>query len=158
MDQIPPLTWQIESDEYAQRASPDVLTFAQRLPRNMPFLSLSFLNDPQMREISNRFQEAVRQVVVENADVQTALDDAQSKPSRSSTRPVQIMYNRSGLLLENGQNSIIDFVVVHPYPCFEWGSYDYYPQHTPVFTDAIEQAAPLPNEWSGSRSLRNWRS
>jgi hypothetical protein len=32
-----------------------------------------------MREISNRFQEAVRQVVVENADVQTALDEAQKQ-------------------------------------------------------------------------------
>ncbi len=94
LEQIPPLIWQIESDEYAQRASPDVLTVAQRLPRNMPFLSLSFLNDPRMGEISNRFQDAVRQVVVENADVQTALDEAQqqaeeifSLPDAGNTQP-----------------------------------------------------------------------
>jgi len=84
---IPPLTWQIESDEYAQRVSPDVLAVAQRLPSNMPFLSLAFLNDPRRIEISNQFQEAVRQVVVEDADVQAALDEAQAKAEEIFNSP-----------------------------------------------------------------------
>ena len=90
LEQIPPLLWQIESDEYAQRASPDVLVVAQRLPMDMPFLSLSFLNDPRMGEISNRFQEAVRQVVVENADVQTTLDEAQKQAEQIFNPPANI--------------------------------------------------------------------
>lgn len=48
----------------------------------------------------------------------------------------------------------IDFVVVHPYPCFEWGSYDYYPQHTPVFTDAIEQADAALQAWATEHAAR----
>jgi len=76
---IPPLTWQIDSDEYAQRASPDVLAVAHSLPMDLPFFSLSYINDPRVPEISNVFQEAVRQVVVDNADVQTALDEAQKQ-------------------------------------------------------------------------------
>jgi hypothetical protein len=48
----------------------------------------------------------------------------------------------------------IDFVVVHPYPCFEWGSYNYYPQHTPVFTDAIEQADSALQEWAPEHATR----
>jgi alpha-N-arabinofuranosidase len=42
----------------------------------------------------------------------------------------------------------IDFVVVHPYPCFEWGSYDYYLLHTPIFTDAVDQALTALQEWA----------
>jgi hypothetical protein len=48
----------------------------------------------------------------------------------------------------------IDFVVVHPYPCFEWGSYDYYPQHTPIFTDAIEQADAALKTWAPEHAVR----
>lgn len=48
----------------------------------------------------------------------------------------------------------IDFVVVHPYPCFEWGSYDYYPQHTPVFTDAIDQADFALKTWAPEHASR----
>lgn len=48
----------------------------------------------------------------------------------------------------------IDFVIVHPYPCFEWGSYDYYPQHTPVFTDAIEQADAALQAWAPEHAAR----
>jgi len=44
--------------------------------------------------------------------------------------------------------SEIDFMVVHPYPCFEWGSYDYFLQHTPVFTDAVDQALAALQEWA----------
>jgi alpha-L-arabinofuranosidase len=42
----------------------------------------------------------------------------------------------------------IDFLVVHPYPCFEWGGYTYYSEHTPVFTKAVEQAAASLKEWA----------
>jgi len=42
----------------------------------------------------------------------------------------------------------IDFLAVHPYPCFEWGSYDYYPQHTPVFTDAADQSVAALQAWA----------
>ncbi len=76
---IPPLTWQIDSDEYALRAAPDTLAVAQRLPADMPFLSLSFLQDPRTSDVSNLFQEAARRVVLENVDVQTALDEAQTQ-------------------------------------------------------------------------------
>lgn len=48
----------------------------------------------------------------------------------------------------------IDFVVVHPYPCFEWGSYDYYSQHAPVFTDAIEQADAALKAWAPEHAAR----
>jgi len=48
----------------------------------------------------------------------------------------------------------IDFVVVHPYPCFEWGSYDYYPQHTPIFTDAVEQADAALKAWAPAHAAR----
>jgi alpha-L-arabinofuranosidase len=50
-------------------------------------------------------------------------------------------------LLKNAAPEI-DFVVVHPYPCFEWGNYDFYSQHTPDFTDAIDQADAALNEWA----------
>jgi ABC-type glycerol-3-phosphate transport system substrate-binding protein len=79
LGQIPPLSWQIISDEYAQRASPDVLTVAQSLPADLPFFSLPLLTDPRSGEISNLFAEAVRQIIVENVDVQTALDKAQKQ-------------------------------------------------------------------------------
>lgn len=48
----------------------------------------------------------------------------------------------------------IDFVIVHPYPCFEWGSYDYYPHHMPVFTDAIEQADAALKAWAPEHAAR----
>jgi alpha-L-arabinofuranosidase len=48
----------------------------------------------------------------------------------------------------------IDFVVVHPYPCFEWGSYDYYINHVPVFTDAIEQVDAALQTWTPEHATR----
>jgi hypothetical protein len=42
----------------------------------------------------------------------------------------------------------IDFLVVHPYPCFEWGSYDYYQKHTPVFTEAVDHAVSALQSWA----------
>jgi hypothetical protein len=48
----------------------------------------------------------------------------------------------------------IDFVVVHPYPCFEWGSYDYYTKHAPVFTDAIEHADAALQAWVPEHAAR----
>ena len=42
----------------------------------------------------------------------------------------------------------IDFLVVHPYPCFEWGSYRYYPKHKPVFTEAVDQAVDALQSWT----------
>jgi alpha-N-arabinofuranosidase len=48
----------------------------------------------------------------------------------------------------------IDFIVVHPYPCFEWGSYDYYTKHAPVFTDAIEQADAALQAWALEHAAR----
>jgi alpha-L-arabinofuranosidase len=48
----------------------------------------------------------------------------------------------------------VDFVVVHPYPCFEWGSYEYYPKHAPVFTDAIEQADAALHAWAPEQAAR----
>lgn len=48
----------------------------------------------------------------------------------------------------------IDFVVVHPYPCFEWGSYEYYTGHTPVFTEAIDQADAALKEWAPEHAAR----
>lgn len=48
----------------------------------------------------------------------------------------------------------VDFVVVHPYPCFEWGSYNYYPSHTPVFTEAVEQAEAALKAWAPEHAAR----
>jgi hypothetical protein len=42
----------------------------------------------------------------------------------------------------------IDFAVMHPYPCYEWGSYDYYLRQDPVFTDGVEQVAEALREWA----------
>lgn len=42
----------------------------------------------------------------------------------------------------------IDFLVVHPYPCFEWGSYEHYQTHAPVFTEAIDQATAALESWA----------
>jgi ABC-type glycerol-3-phosphate transport system substrate-binding protein len=84
---IPPLTWQIESDEYAQRVSPDVLAVAQRLPSNMPFLSLDVFNDPRSSLIQNVFSNAVRDVVEGKAEPQAALDEAQAKAEEIFNSP-----------------------------------------------------------------------
>jgi hypothetical protein len=48
----------------------------------------------------------------------------------------------------------IDFLAVHPYPCFEWGSYDYYLQHTPVFTSAVEHANDALHDWAPAHAER----
>lgn len=79
LDLIPPLIWQINSEEFAQRASPDVLAVALAMPMDTAFLSLDFSNDPRLTPISNIFSEAVREVVEGKAEVQTALDEAQAK-------------------------------------------------------------------------------
>ncbi|HEU0292849.1 MAG TPA: extracellular solute-binding protein [Anaerolineales bacterium] len=79
LNQIPPMIPHIDSDEYAQRVSPDVLTVARRLPLDLPFLSLDYLNDPGVMEIANIFSQAVRQVIDEEGEVQSALDEAQKQ-------------------------------------------------------------------------------
>jgi alpha-L-arabinofuranosidase len=42
----------------------------------------------------------------------------------------------------------IDFVVVHPYPCFEWGSYDYFVRQAPMLTEALDQVSEAVREWA----------
>ena len=34
----------------------------------------------------------------------------------------------------------VDFLAIHDYPCWKWGSYDYYRSHEPRFTEAIDAA------------------
>jgi len=42
----------------------------------------------------------------------------------------------------------IDFAVVHPYPCFEWGSYDYFIRNQPMLTEALDQVSEAIHEWA----------
>ncbi|MEK7475915.1 MAG: hypothetical protein AAB152_09840 [Candidatus Coatesbacteria bacterium] len=42
----------------------------------------------------------------------------------------------------------IDFAVMHPYPCYEWGSYDYYRTHAPGFTEGTEEVAEAIRLWA----------
>jgi alpha-L-arabinofuranosidase len=48
----------------------------------------------------------------------------------------------------------IDFLVVHPYPCWKWGSYDYYTQNTPNFTEAVDEAEAALQEWAPEHAGR----
>jgi alpha-L-arabinofuranosidase len=41
----------------------------------------------------------------------------------------------------------IDFLAVHPYPCWDWGSYDYYVRHNDHFTEAVDQAWEALKAW-----------
>jgi alpha-L-arabinofuranosidase len=42
----------------------------------------------------------------------------------------------------------IDFLAVHPYPCWAWGSYDYYIKHNDNFTEAVDQAWEALKAWA----------
>lgn len=42
----------------------------------------------------------------------------------------------------------IDFLAVHPYPCWAWGNYDYYMNHNDNFTDAVDQAREALTAWA----------
>lgn len=53
-------------------------------------------------------------------------------------------------LLEQAATEI-DFLAVHPYPCWEWGSYDYYVNHNVNFTDAVDQAWAALKAWAPAR-------
>ena len=65
---------------------------------------------------------------------------------------------RSVVELEHGPNwwqtlleqtaAEIDFLVVHPYPCWAWDSYDYYIGHNDNFTDAVDQAWQALKAWA----------
>ena len=51
----------------------------------------------------------------------------------------------------------IDFLAVHPYPCFEWGSYAYYSEHTPIFTVAVDQALAALHDWAKPQDVNRIR-
>lgn len=48
----------------------------------------------------------------------------------------------------------LDFLAIHPYPCWKWGSYDYYIQHTPDFTQAASQACAALQAWAPGEAER----
>jgi alpha-L-arabinofuranosidase len=48
----------------------------------------------------------------------------------------------------------IDYLAVHPYPCWKWGSYDYFIEHQPRFTDAVDEALAAVAEWAPQHSGR----
>lgn len=50
-------------------------------------------------------------------------------------------------LLERAGHEI-DFLVVHPYPCWKWGSYDYYVTHNENLSLAVDQACEALEEWA----------
>ncbi len=51
----------------------------------------------------------------------------------------------------------IDFLVVHPYPCWKWGSYDYYTKNNNDFTFAVNQAVEALEEWAIPKDARRIR-
>ena len=51
----------------------------------------------------------------------------------------------------------IDFMVVHPYPCFQWGSYDYYIGHTPDFVSGVDEACAALEAWATPRDAARIR-
>jgi len=59
-------------------------------------------------------------------------------------------------LLENASPEI-DFLVVHPYPCWMWGSYEYYSKHNDDFTYAVNQAVEALEEWAPVQDARRIR-
>jgi alpha-L-arabinofuranosidase len=56
-------------------------------------------------------------------------------------------------VLENAAPAI-DFLVVHPYPCFEWGNYDYFVTNTPKLTHAVDQAIAALQTWAPAEASR----
>jgi ABC-type glycerol-3-phosphate transport system substrate-binding protein len=84
---VPPMIPHIDSDEYAERVSPDVLTVARRLPGDLPFLGLDYISDPRTVEVFNLFTGTVRQIIDEEADVQSALDEAQKHAEEIFSSP-----------------------------------------------------------------------
>ncbi len=48
----------------------------------------------------------------------------------------------------------IDFLVVHPYPCWEWGSYDWYRLKPYDFTEAARGAKEALEEWAPAHAGR----
>jgi len=53
--------------------------------------------------------------------------------------------------------SEIDFLAVHPYPCWKWGSYDYYIGHNENFTLAVDQACEALEEWATRKDAERIR-
>lgn len=51
------------------------------------------------------------------------------------------------MLLEQAAAEI-DFLAVHPYPCWAWGNYDYYMNNNDNFTDAVDQAREALKAWA----------
>jgi alpha-L-arabinofuranosidase len=49
---------------------------------------------------------------------------------------------------------VIDFLAVHSYPAWQWGSYGYYQKHTPVFTGAADAAAAAVATWAPQHAQR----
>jgi ABC-type glycerol-3-phosphate transport system substrate-binding protein len=87
LTQIPPMIPHIDSDEYAQRASPDVLTVARGLPIDLAFFNLDYISDPRTVEIFNLFTQTVRRIIEDKADVQSALDEAQKQAEEIFSSP-----------------------------------------------------------------------
>lgn len=63
-------------------------------------------------------------------------------PADTASGPIWWQY-----LLEHAAAQI-DFLAVHPYPCFKWRSYDYYRKNSPIFTDAADQAVMALQTWA----------
>jgi len=48
----------------------------------------------------------------------------------------------------------IDFAVIHPYPCFEWGSYGHFARNELKLTDAVDEVTAALREWAPADAAR----
>ena len=77
--QIPPLLKLINSDLYAKRVSTDALEIAKRITLNNVILGLESLQNQQMGQVIEIFNEAVAEVMTGKIEARTALDEAQKR-------------------------------------------------------------------------------
>jgi len=75
--QIPPLSSQIASDEFAKRVSPDALAIARGLKHDLQFATLDEIGQPLQNQVGALYLQAIKDVIAGKSDVQSALDDAQ---------------------------------------------------------------------------------
>jgi ABC-type glycerol-3-phosphate transport system substrate-binding protein len=80
--QIPPLESQIDTSQFTNQISPDVLEIARTLSSNTHFIGIQYIENSTINQLGTLFSEAVNQVVIGETDAQSALDAAQREAEK----------------------------------------------------------------------------
>jgi ABC-type glycerol-3-phosphate transport system substrate-binding protein len=83
---VPPRRSHIESEEFASRAAPDVVSVARGLPQQTVILGLEMFSDPRLGQVLELYTDAAMRVLNEEIDAKTALDLAQQEAEQAFGR------------------------------------------------------------------------